>query len=209
MIVMPYFSYDDRHARCPVNVREQKKQLSRQKILDAAARRIRVEGVDGAGIAAVMDDAGLTHGAFYSHFKNKGELARAAFVEALSTNRESWAGKPSNSTWSERLSDLSERYLTSVHRDNLENSCALATLCSEMARGDSEFKKTYEAELCKTLNAVLRTDPADHSQEELSDALAFMALIVGSMTLARAVDSEQLSDAILEAGKTHAAKLAK
>ncbi len=57
--------------------RAESKQESLDKILDAAARRIREEGLDGAAIVPVMRDAGLTHGAFYSHFSSKDDLANA------------------------------------------------------------------------------------------------------------------------------------
>ena len=74
--------------------RAEQKLQSRYKILDAAGQRLRAEGLQGAGIAAVMKDAGLTHGAFYSHFSNKDELAQAALVHALKDNRQGWIGKP-------------------------------------------------------------------------------------------------------------------
>ena len=44
------------------------KGATRQRILEAAGRRFKQEGIDGAGVAAVMSDAGLTNGAFYAHF---------------------------------------------------------------------------------------------------------------------------------------------
>ena len=69
--------------------RADSKQESQDRILDAAARRLREEGLTGAGIAAVMRDAGLTHGAFYSHFGTKDELAGAAFAHAIGTGRPS------------------------------------------------------------------------------------------------------------------------
>jgi TetR/AcrR family transcriptional regulator, transcriptional repressor for nem operon len=44
------------------------KQATRQRIVEAAGRRFKQDGIDGAGVAAVMSDAGLTNGAFYAHF---------------------------------------------------------------------------------------------------------------------------------------------
>ena len=61
------------------------KQKSLDRILDAGARRMRTEGLDRAAIVPVMQDAGLTHGAFYSHFSRKDDLAVAAFVHAITT----------------------------------------------------------------------------------------------------------------------------
>ena len=42
------------------------KQATRQRILEAAGRRFKQDGIDGAGVAAVMSDAGLTNGATYT-----------------------------------------------------------------------------------------------------------------------------------------------
>lgn len=190
-----------------MNNRLKQKQKSRQKILGAASKRLRLEGLGGAGVAAVMEDAGLTHGAFYSHFRNKGELARAALTEALSSNRERWTGKFNSDSWSSHLSKLANRYLTRKHRDNLGDACALTALCSEAARSDPEFQKTYEAELLKTVRAISQQgDHDDPSRRE--DALAFFSLLVGSMALSRAVSSSELSDEILESAKKAAARLA-
>jgi TetR/AcrR family transcriptional regulator, transcriptional repressor for nem operon len=43
------------------------KQAMRQRIIEAAGRRFKTDGIDGSGIAALMADAGLTNGAFYAH----------------------------------------------------------------------------------------------------------------------------------------------
>ncbi|MFZ2481929.1 MAG: TetR family transcriptional regulator, partial [Propioniciclava sp.] len=50
------------------------KQETRDRILDAAARRFKTDGLTGAGIGPVMADAGLTNGGFYAHFASKDDL---------------------------------------------------------------------------------------------------------------------------------------
>lgn len=191
-----------------MQTRSEKKLESRQRILAAAAKRLREEGLSGAGVASVMDDAGLTHGAFYSHFQNKGELARAALQEALLHNRKRWTGKWKTGSWASRLTGLASRYLTPNHRDNLDNSCALTALCSETARSDDAFRATYQQELTKTLSAIADEDFENLDPKQADDVLAFMSLIVGSMALSRAVDSDALSAHILEAGREAASRLA-
>lgn len=39
------------------------KQATQQRIIEAAGRRFKTDGIDGSGIAALMADAGLTNGA--------------------------------------------------------------------------------------------------------------------------------------------------
>jgi TetR/AcrR family transcriptional repressor of nem operon len=60
-----------------------------QKIAKDASQRVRAEGLNGAAVAAVMRDAGLTHGGFYKHFRSKDDLLleslRDSFREIIDT----------------------------------------------------------------------------------------------------------------------------
>src|SRR5437868_11080869 len=61
------------------NLRAAAKEASHERIVSAAARAIRRSGYDGTGVADIMKEAGLTHGAFYAHFASReAMLAEAA-----------------------------------------------------------------------------------------------------------------------------------
>jgi TetR/AcrR family transcriptional repressor of nem operon len=193
--------------------RAESKQQSMDKILDAAARRIREEGLDGAAIVPVMRDAGLTHGAFYSHFSSKGDLASAAFSRAITTGRAQWIKPPRGESWRERLTGLAKRYLTTAHRDDLSTSCGFASLSSDAARASDEFRASYERELRGSLAAICEevadeTSTKSDTDERLDDAIALMTVCVGGMTLARAVADPKFSGRILRVAREAAAKLA-
>jgi TetR/AcrR family transcriptional repressor of nem operon len=183
--------------------RAESKQESLDKILDAAARRIREEGLDGAAIAPVMRDAGLTHGAFYSHFSSKDELGGAAFARAITTGRSQWIKPMRGESWRERLSILAKRYLTTAHRDDLSTSCGFATLSSDAAHASNQFRASYEHELRGSLAAI-----CDGDNDRLDDAIALMTVCVGGMALARAVADPKFSGRILRVAREAAAKLA-
>ena len=182
------------------------KRESLNRILDAAARRLREEGLDGAAIVPVMRDAGLTHGTFYSHFASKEKLADAAFTHAITTGRSHWIKPMRGENWSSRLSGLAKRYLTPAHRDELATSCGFATLSSDAAHGSDEFRSTYERELRKSLAAICGGDDVDGAR--LDDAIALMTVCVGGMSLARAVADPEFSERILNVACEAAAKLA-
>lgn len=194
-----------------MTVRAQLKQASLQRILDAAATRLRAEGLSGAAIAPVMRDAGLTHGAFYSHFANKDDLAAAAFRHALKDNRRRWTVARGGEKWRERLVRLAARYLTAAHRDDPANGCAFAATASEAARGSIAFRQVFEAEMIKSLRAICGQDPDDNvpvNDARFADGAALLALCVGGMTLARAAADPATAERILAACRAAAARLA-
>jgi AcrR family transcriptional regulator len=57
--------------------REEKKALTRKKLLDAAAALVAKEGAMAASLDAIAEKAGLTKGAVYSNFSGKEELIDA------------------------------------------------------------------------------------------------------------------------------------
>jgi TetR/AcrR family transcriptional repressor of nem operon len=186
------------------------KLASRQKILNAGAARLREEGLAGAGISAVMQDAGLTHGAFYAHFRNKDDMLAAAFRHALAENRSHWTSPGNGESWPDRLHRLAGRYLTRRHRDDLSTGCAIAALLSDAARADEQFRIAYEEELLESLDAICGERPCDAAldPDRFNDAVRFFALCAGGISLARAVADPEISDRILSicreaAGQVH------
>ena len=59
------------------------KESTRRRIIESAGRRFKQDGIDGSGIATLMNDAGLTNGAFYAHFASKDDLVATAVAEQL------------------------------------------------------------------------------------------------------------------------------
>jgi TetR/AcrR family transcriptional regulator, transcriptional repressor for nem operon len=185
--------------------RSEGKRHSLDRILDVAARRVREEGLDGAAIVPVMRDAGLTHGAFYSHFATKEDLAVAAFAHAITTGRPHWIKTNRGQRWSQRLKSLANRYLTAAHRDNLATSCAFSALSSDAAHGSSRIRAAYERELRKSLAAICG---ADVDGQRLDDAIALMTICVGGLSLARAVEDKDFSARILRVARETAGTVA-
>ena len=71
------------------------KQATRQRILEAAGRRFKKQdGIDGAGVAAVMSDAGLTNSSFYTHFMSKEDLVANVLANQLRAQRQPFDAQP-------------------------------------------------------------------------------------------------------------------
>ena len=189
--------------------RSSHKEVSRQKILNAGAARLRKEGLSGAGVNAVMKDAGLTHGAFYAHFDSKENMLISALRHALAENRPRWTGSKANESWPDRLELLAERYLSQKHRDDLSTSCALAALLSETARSSDKFRRVYEEEFLKSIDSICEENPCDLAlqPQRFEEAIMFFALCAGGISLSRAVEDKEFSDQILSICKDAAGRI--
>jgi TetR/AcrR family transcriptional regulator, transcriptional repressor for nem operon len=171
------------------------KEATREKILAEAARRFREEGIDAVGVANLMGGLGLTQGGFYNHFDSKDALAREAVTQALGATREQMEHDGS-------LVTLVERYLSTAHRDHPGNGCATAALSQEIARASDTVREGFTDELGKILAAIRGALPsAMPTRQKKATAMQFFSLLVGSMSLARAVNAPALSDDILAAGR--------
>jgi AcrR family transcriptional regulator len=67
---------------------------TRETILDAAAEVFDRNGYPGAGLAEILDTAGVTKGALYFHFASKEELARAIIDEQFAVGAPAWSESP-------------------------------------------------------------------------------------------------------------------
>lgn len=63
---------------------------TRQMILDSASRLFALEGFEKVSIDSIMESAGLTRGAFYSHFASKTELYTEAIRNAANAGGRYW-----------------------------------------------------------------------------------------------------------------------
>jgi TetR/AcrR family transcriptional repressor of nem operon len=173
------------------------KQRTRARILDTAARRFRSQGLDGSGVAAVMGDAGLTNGAFYSHFSSKDDLVGEVVVDQIARQADVFEAAADEPDGLERVIDA---YLSPRHRDDLAGGCVSAALLGELAHATPDVRARYASALPRMIAAFRRLAGMD---DGASDAvvLARFAVLVGTVQFARSVQDATLSTAILDEGK--------
>src|SRR4051812_24670105 len=75
-------------------VSEQYRQARRAEIARAALRVLDRKGVRDTSIADIVIESGLSTGAIYSHFSNKGELARYIVGELMLPRLDALAASP-------------------------------------------------------------------------------------------------------------------
>ena len=110
-----------------MRVSKEKAAENRERILKAASRLIRERGISGAGVDALTEAAGMTHGSLYSQFGSKERLVEEALGYAIAASGKTTAGAPT-------LDRYISSYLASEHRDQPGQGCPLAALVCEMPR---------------------------------------------------------------------------
>lgn len=186
-------------------LRAERKAASRQRIVKAAADLMRRNGLDGASVAAVMAEAGLTHGAFYAHFPDKTALASEALRRA-NAYRERWLAAPAELDQASWLRRIAARYLSRRHLEAPGEGCPYPSLAPDVARDGPDLRAAFEAEMRETERQMRARlgDDADSAER----ALAALAMMVGAMALARAVEDPAYADRILAAARRMAPRLA-
>jgi TetR/AcrR family transcriptional repressor of nem operon len=193
---MAGIKYDDRHTcdmmtiidgriqklmRYPVEETAAK----HERIVKEASRLFRERGFGKVSVGEVMTAAGLTHGAFYAHFRSKEELQAAAVTYGIKVSLGRMQGSNSKKT----KGSFADLYLSRWHRDNPGDGCTMAALAQEVARATPQLKAAFE----QGLENILSTKGGDRKQ-----AIFWAAAMIGGVVLARAVQDPQLSDEILK-----------
>ncbi|HEX4139644.1 MAG TPA: TetR/AcrR family transcriptional regulator [Candidatus Methylacidiphilales bacterium] len=178
------------------------KEATRQRIVEVAAAEFRRNGIEGIGVADLMAKAGLTHGGFYSHFKSKEELVRAAMEEAAGKSRMRRIAAEGGT-----LEDIVRSYLRPDHRDQPERGCAIAALVAEIGRHSQATRKEFTAGIERLLGVIESRLP-EGTRDRRETAIGVFSLIMGALQLARTVNDKKLSDQIIEAGIQSALNLA-
>jgi TetR/AcrR family transcriptional repressor of nem operon len=159
---------------------------TRRNAVAAASRLFRERGIEAVSVADVMAEVGLTAGGFYRHFESKEALAKEACAEAFAQS--GLARQPGNSP-----GPILRRYLSKAHRDAPSVGCPLPALASDMPRQPGGVRRTYTDGVRGALARVGEVVPGADARVRL----ALLCSMVGAVALARAVDDEELSEAVL------------
>lgn len=178
--------------------KQDRKEETRRRMLSAATRSFRSHGFAGIGVDGIARAAGVTSGAFYAHFGSKDQAFEAALaagldevIDAIPTFR-----KDFGSGWVRAFADY---YLGKAHRDDLASGCAMTTLSPEVARAVPEVHAAYETKMARIADLVSNGLDGGSEEERRARAWAMLGLLIGGLTVARAVESADLAEEIAAA----------
>ncbi|MBR0776549.1 TetR family transcriptional regulator [Bradyrhizobium diazoefficiens] len=167
---------------------------TRRHILDVASAQFRESGVAAVGLAGIMSKAGLTNGAFYTHFSSKEELVRAVLLDELERREQRQKDNLANGV---ALEASIRDYLSPRHRDRAGSGCPTAALAAEIARHPKATRDAFTAKISGIIALIAARMPEGSAEERRRRAVAIYATMVGALQLSRAVSDRQLSEEIL------------
>lgn len=128
--------------------RKHEPDITRQRLLEAAAAEIHVHGFQSASMKAILDKAGVTKGALYHHFASKIDLGYAVVDEVI--------GRQLLDMWVLPLEQHPENVLDTLicmiqtagdvlTDTDIEYGCPLNNLAQEMSPIDEGFRNRINA----------------------------------------------------------------
>jgi TetR/AcrR family transcriptional regulator, transcriptional repressor for nem operon len=170
------------------------------KIIQSARRLFNRHGFDNVSIAQIMAGAGLTHGGFYSYFKSKSEL----YTEVLGCFftdpnwKSCWEGVEVDLASADVGPQVVRAYLSRQHFEDVENSCPMVALPTDVSRSNAHAKRAFET-VFEAMVSVLERSSVEHGGPRRARAQATAALCVGGMVVARAMLNRVRADELRQA----------
>ncbi len=156
-----------------------------QNIVKDASRRVRAEGLNGAAVAAVMRDTGLTHGGFYKHFPSKDDLLLESLREAFRDIIETLVGAAEQSHPEAPWKAIVKAYLSPEYCDHIERGCPLPALAPELARARKGMRRLIFAELLNYKNRMVLYMPGRRAADKERAFFVIFSTMIGAVEIAR------------------------
>ncbi len=172
----------------------------RKKIVESARRLFNRHGFENISVDQIMSGAGLTRGGFYSYFESKSDLY-AEVLGCFFTDPEwksCWEGVEVDLRSAEVGPQVVRAYLSRQHFEDVENSCPMVALPSDVSRSGASAKRAFET-VFQAMVSVLERGSKENGRSRRVTAQAAAALCVGGMVVARAIHNREAADELRDA----------
>ena len=173
------------------------KAKAKEAILQAGARALRTNGFNGIGVDGLAASAGVTSGAFYSNFSNKEALLEEVIETCL--------GEPFMDSESGSLAERQQRlkewlamYISADHRADAASGCVMPTLSADVARSNPQIRAAYRRKMLALVHKMSNVLGAAGSGRE-ERAWSIVAIMIGAITISRAMADGEEADQVLDA----------
>jgi len=170
---------------------QEDKEKSHARIVASAARLFREQGLEGASVADVMKDAGMTHGGFYKHFESKDALVERALESAFAEFVAQLAPEGAE----DAFAAYRALYISDEHLRHPGKGCPVAALGAEIARGSGSLKRAFGAGVRRMIAAIAASRSGSVAARRRA-ALRDFSMLVGAMVIARASDPDMAAEVL-------------
>jgi AcrR family transcriptional regulator len=173
------------------------------RIVQSARRLFNRRGFENVSITQIMAGAGLTHGGFYSYFQSKSDLY-AEVLGCFFTDPEwksCWEGVQVDLSSSDVGPQVVRAYLSQQHFEDVENSCPMVALPTDVSRSGASAKRAFET-VFQAMVSVLERSSIQNGRPRRITAQGIAALCVGGMVVARAMVNRTVADELRNACMT-------
>src|SRR6202158_5709263 len=180
----------------------------KKNIINSARKLFNRHGFESVSLNQIMAGAGLTHGGFYSYFNSKSDLY-AEVLGCFFTDPEwksCWEGVHVDLSSTEVGPQVVRAYLSRQHFEDVENSCPMVALPTDVARSGKTAKRAFET-VFKAMVNVLERSLIQKGRRRRATAQGIAALSIGGMVVARALVDLTLADELREACRVGALQL--
>ena len=170
------------------------------KIVASARRLFNRHGFENVSVQQIMSGAGLTHGGFYSYFRSKSEL----YIKVLGCFltdpdwKNMWEGVEVDMAATDAAAQVVRAYLSIQHFEDVENSCPMVALPTDVTRSGDDAKRAFE-NVFAAMVSLLERSVTDDNRQRRAKAQAVAALCVGGMVVARAMSNRVVADELRDA----------
>ncbi len=182
------------------------KQQTRAKIVESARILFNRHGFRDVTIDMVMENAGLTRGGFYNHFKTKEELHHMAVSSFLHGRGAEWrenAGVDPSLPGRDMVRQMILGYLSSDHLGDVDGQCPMIALPSDIARSNPQVQASY-LELLEAMVGLFERGLDKKGRQSRQQALSLAALCVGGMVIAKSLPDSELAEEVRDAAQSFA-----
>ena len=170
------------------------------RIVSSARRLFNRHGFEQVSLDQIMAGAGLTRGGFYSYFDSKSDLY-AEVLGCFFTDpnwKNCWEGIEVDLKSSNAGGQVVSAYLSQQHFENVENSCPMVALPTDVTRSGAKARTAFET-VFSAMVSVLERSMHRKGRDRHAVAQAAAALCVGGMVVARAMENRVAADSLRDA----------
>jgi TetR/AcrR family transcriptional regulator, transcriptional repressor for nem operon len=172
----------------------------KRRIIDSARKLFNRHGFESVSLNQIMAGVGLTHGGFYTYFQSKSDLY-SEVLGCFFTDpnwKSCWEGVKVDLSSGDVGPQVVRAYLSRQHFEDVENSCPMVALPTDVARSGESAKRAFET-VFRAMVSVLERSLVQNGQPRRTIAQATAALCIGGMVVARTVVDRTVADELREA----------